>query len=240
MNFFTWSAIVIALSLVVYGFFSFFRIQELIKESSVLVRSSVPYQHTVSSDASEVLFIGDSTGVGVGATRPEDSLAGRLSRDYPKWNISNISESGKKTAEIIPLFHSISDHSFRLVIVQIGGNDIIRFSDEEKLAKDIATVLSEAKRVGDRIILITSGNVANAPFFPRPLAFLWGDKSLRVRAIFMEATQKNDATYIDLFLPKKDDPFALEPYRYHSRDLLHPSSEGYGLWYESLKKALEN
>ncbi len=182
--------------------------------------------------------MGDSTGVGVGATRVEDSLAGRLSEDHPDWSIENVSVSGRKTAELIPVLEVLGTHQYDQIIIQIGGNDITYFSDRDTLAGDIATVLQEAKRVSPQVILLTSGNVGNAPILPRPLAFLWHRRTLQVRDIFIEAAEEASVTYVDLYRDKKTDPFFLEPYRYHASDLFHPSSEGYGLWYEEFKKAL--
>ncbi len=238
MHFLFSSLAVIVLVLLGYVVFSYLRIQGLIRESQILVRSSAPYQKIVSGATTRVLFVGDSTGVGVGATRGEDSLAGRLSQDHPDWSIENVSVSGRKTAELIPVLEVLVTHQYDQIIIQIGGNDITYFSDQDTLAGDIATVLQEAKRVSPQVILLTSGNVGNAPILPRPLAFLWHRRTLQVRDIFMKASEERGVTYVDLYRDKKSDPFFLEPYRYHASDLFHPSSEGYGLWYEELKKAL--
>ncbi|MBP7060839.1 MAG: hypothetical protein KBA91_02565 [Candidatus Moranbacteria bacterium] len=238
MNIFSWSVLVIFLSLVGYGLFSYLRIQGLIRESSILVRSSVPYTQVATPDTPKVLFVGDSTGVGVGATRPGDSVAGRLGAAYPEWNIENRSVSGRKTAEILPTLRDLANEQYDTIVIQVGGNDIVYFSDLKQLEKDIASVLKEAKRVGGEVALLTSGNVGNAPLLPRPLAFLWEQRTLSVRGLFMEAARQAGVTYVDLYRDDENDPFKLEPLRYHAVDLFHPSSDGYALWYESLKKVL--
>lgn len=237
MNVFYSSLVIAVLILLGYAVFSYIRIQGLIRESQVLVRGSTPYQSAVPGETERVLFIGDSTGVGVGATRPEDTLAGRTAQDHPNWTIENLSVSGRKTAELIPVLTELGGQYDR-VILQIGGNDITYFSDTDHLASDITLVLAEAKRLSAHVILLTSGNVGNAPILPRPLAFLWHHRTLQVRDIFMRASKEVGVTYVDLYREKRSDPFFFEPYRYHAIDLFHPSSEGYGLWYEELKKSL--
>lgn len=237
MNIFYSSLAVLIVVVLGYIVFSFIRVQGLIRESQVLVRGSVPYERTAPLETERVLFIGDSTGVGVGATRPEDTLAGRTGQDHPNWTIENLSVSGRKTAELIPVLTELGGQYDR-VILQIGGNDITYFSDTDQLASDIALVLAEAKRLSAHVILLTSGNVGNAPILPRPLAFLWHRRTLQVRDIFMRASEEVGVTYVDLYREKRTDPFFLEPYRYHAIDLFHPSSDGYGLWYEELKKSL--
>ena len=87
MNVFFSSLVVLVVLVIGYSIFSFFRIQGLIRESRVLVRGSIPYQRATIPEAPKVLFVGDSTGAGVGAPRPEESLAGRFGAEHPDWNV---------------------------------------------------------------------------------------------------------------------------------------------------------
>ncbi len=80
-----------------YCLFWFFRIKRLIKVSRKLINKTKNYSHFDDTNKLKVLFVGDSTGVGVGASNNKDSLAGRFSRDNPKWNIVNKSISGRRT-----------------------------------------------------------------------------------------------------------------------------------------------
>jgi len=234
----SWISIFVSLCLLAYGVFSYLRIQGLISKSRVLVENTPPYQYIAQPEAPKALFTGDSLSVGVGVVDPRDSLAGRFGVEHPLWTVENFSVSGRTTRDIIADLQALQNGSYQMVIIQVGGKNITHFSNEALLKKDIASVLREAKRVGKKVILLTCGNVADALLFPRPIAFLWEHKTLVVRRIFMQAAEESDVTYVDLFREKEDDPFFLEPYRYLAKDLFHPSSEGYGLWYEELRKAL--
>lgn len=239
MSLLSWSIIFLLVALFSYSVFSYIRIHGLIEKSAGLIRDAAPYERAVSGAPSRTLFIGDSTGVGVGASDSRFSLAGRYSADFPAWTVDNASVSGRKTAALIPVLKNLKTDSYQLVVIQIGGNDIVRFSPLPELARDIETVLREADRVATmRVILITSGNVGNAPLLPRPLAFLWQHRTQKVRALFMAASEKTGARYVDLYQEKSTDPFAIDPYRYHAADLFHPSADGYALWYEDFKQAL--
>lgn len=237
MSFLSWVVLTIVLVFTVYGVFSCFRVVGLLKVSSALVKSATPYKQQVGPGAATVLFIGDSTGVGVGAA-PEESLAGRFGAEYKAWNVENVSVSGRRVAELLPVLQKLETGQYDRVIVQIGGNDITYFSELEQLKKDIAAVLVEAKRVGKQVVFLSCGNVGNAPIFPRPIAFIWTKRTLLVRDIFVTTAKEQHVTYVDLYREGADDPFAEEPLRYHGKDLFHPSGEGYGLWYEDLKKVL--
>lgn len=223
-----------------YGVYSFLRIGALLKQSHGLVSRAVPFERKdMPKGAPRALFVGDSTAVGVGATDSSRSVAGLFARDYPQFFIENNAVSGRKVADILPVFQSYEDHSFDLVIIQIGGNDIVRFSEKARLGNDIRSVMKESRRVGKHIVLLTAGNVANAPLFPRSVAFLWEKRTLAVREIFKNASHESGVHYVDLFRDKSDDPFATDPKRYHASDLFHPSADGYALWYASLKEMLE-
>lgn len=237
MSFLSWIVLTAILVFTVYGVFSCFRVIGLLKVSSALVKSATPYEQHISPDAPTALFIGDSTGVGVGA-RPEESLAGRFGAEHPTWNVENRSVSGRKAAELLPVLQKLETGRYEWVVIQVGGNDITYFSGLEQLKKDIAAVLVEAKRVGKQVTFLSCGNVGNAPIFPRLLAFIWTKRTLLVRDIFVTTVKEQDVTYIDLYRDDENDPFSREPLRYHAKDLFHPSGEGYGLWYDDLKKAL--
>jgi lysophospholipase L1-like esterase len=233
--------LIVALS---YGFFTYLRIHRLIEQSTVLVEKAVPFERQLSPAAPKVLFAGDSTGVGVGALDPVLSVAGRYAADFPDWTVTNVSVSGSLTADLIPILRHLPSHSAQRVVIQIGGNDIVRFSPLPQLGQDIDAVLQEAHRISDsalgEVFLLTAGNVGNAPIFPRPFASIWTRRTLAVRSIFMAAAEKTGTTYIDLFIERPEsDPFARLPYRYHATDLFHPSAAGYGLWYTQLKQAVK-
>jgi len=238
MSFFSWIILSLVLLLTVYGIFSCFRIMGLIKESSLLVKSAQVYEIQTNPSNPKILFVGDSTGVGVGASRREESVAGRFALDHPDWNVRNLSVSGRKTAALVPVLKGVSDKEYDQIILQVGGNDIVYFSSLPELEQAIKEVLLEAKRGGSKVALMTSGNVGNAPLLPRPFAFLWEKRTQVVREIFMRKAREVGVTYVDLYREDAQDLFLMYPLRYHAKDLFHPSSDGYGLWYEDLKKSL--
>ena len=233
-----WGTLAALACLSLYSLYSSMRIQALLSTSRELVQRTIPYQRFVSAQAPNILFIGDSTGVGVGADTPLHSLAGRFGTDYPEWTVENRSVSGRKTAELLPTLRALPTKHYEKVIIQIGGNDIVAFSEKKQLQKDITAVLEEAKRVGKEVFLLTAGNVGNAPLFPRPLAYIWTKRTLAVRKIFKRTAEEMNVTYIDLYRDAANDPFASDPYRYHAKDLFHPSSDGYALWYAAFKKSV--
>jgi len=229
---------VLSILLVMYGIFTYVRIQNLIRVSSGLVESTKPFERSASTSAPKVLFVGDSVSLGVGASKPEKSITGLFSEQHPEWSVDSLSVSGRRTAGLIPVFQALSDKSYDMVVIQIGGNDVVHFTPQEDLESQIDAVLTEAKRVSSHVVLLTSGNVGDAPLFPRPFAWMWSRKTLEVRELFMAEAEKNGVVYVDLYRKHDEDPFALHPYEYHTTDLFHPSDLGYAFWHDALEKKL--
>lgn len=190
----------------------------------------------------KVLFIGDSTAVGTGASDARESTAGRYGALYPAATVVNKGRNGMRTSELAQKLDEVEDGAFDLVVLQIGGNDIVYFTDFGELETSLDTVLQKAqtklKDASGKVILLSCGDVGAAPFFPRVVAPLWSRRTRQVRVIFLKAAEKYGARYVDLYVDKEHDVFRQDPKRYYAADSFHPSSEGYRVWFEEIQKAL--
>ncbi len=193
----------------------------------------------VGNGAGTMLVIGDSTGYGTGAMRPEESIAGRVGSVFPEHEIKNLSVNGLQTSGLLAGIRGLPRESvYDLALIQIGGNDILFFVPYQKTRNSLELILDEAKVLARHVVVMTSGNVGAAPAFGPLLSYLYSARTRAVREIFLEVTSQKQVSYVDLYEPRERDPFVQEPARYHSRDGLHPSSEGYALWFEKLKPTL--
>lgn len=215
-----------------------YRIADAYEKARPILASAAAFQK--QDGDTHVLVAGDSTGVGTGADSPEDSVAGRLSADNPEFAIDNVSVNGMRIADLLELLRSIPEEKrYALVLLQIGGNDILNFASAESVRENLRIVFDEAKKGGERVVLISTGNVGNAPAFGPVLSYVYELRSKEYRDMFIAESTTAGVAYVDLYESKETDPFALEPLKYHAADGLHPSSDGYGLWYAKLKTVLE-
>jgi lysophospholipase L1-like esterase len=236
-SFFVW------LLAAVIGIFVLQEVRQLrtkLAHSARLVENAVPFSVSLPGASRRILIAGDSTAVGTGAENPNQSIGGRIAADVPDAAIMNIGISGLRTGQLLAQLKKLSGQHFDIVLLQIGGNDIIRFTNLEELEHSLGTVLAYAGSLGGRVIVMTSGDVGAAPFFPRPLRWLYARRTIAVRDVFIRQTAKHGAAYVDLYVPRADNPFAQFPDRYYSPDGLHPSGAGYGLWYEKLRPVILN
>ncbi len=203
-----------------------------IKQSAALARQSEPLQALPDAPLKSLLIVGDSTGVGTGASSPAHSVAGLIARDHPQWRIVNRSEDGARFADIALQLQG--DERFDAVLVMGGGNDVIRLTRHDALAQSIATTVQLAKGKSNVVLIQPPGNVGNAPFFFPPLSWLMTRRSKSLHRLVREVAAEYGAVYINLYQDRADDPFAQQPDEFNARDGLHPSDTGYRLWYDAL------
>jgi lysophospholipase L1-like esterase len=187
-----------------------------------------------------ILVAGDSTGFGIGASKPEESVAGRLSVDMPNLALENISKNGLRTAGLLEHLKALPEEKkYSLVLLQIGGNDIVNLTSRDTFINSLRLVFVEAKKRGNRVVLMSTGDVGNSPVFGPVLSALFSWRSKEFRKNFIEESKNAGVTYVDLYEPRETDPFVQDPFVYHAGDGFHPSSDGYGVWYGKLKTVLK-
>ena len=182
------------------------------------------------------LIVGDSSAVGVGADPAEGSIAGRLASDFPTADVRSIAVSGHKVADAIRQIETLAaEERFDLIVIQIGGNDIVRNTAYKNLETDFPKLFELAKQHSDNVVQLTSGNVGTSKLLPFGTRWLFTLKTKQVRELFIRINQEQGTHYVDLFRNKANDPYAQDPDRYYSDDYFHPSAEGYGDWYTFVK-----
>jgi lysophospholipase L1-like esterase len=206
-----------------------------VREAARLLRDSEPFQTQPSGATAGLLIVGDSTAVGTGASGPDNSVAGLISRSHPGVRIVNRATDGAKYADFAVQLQ-LNDERFDTVLVLGGGNDVIRFTGKAALRASVDKVAALARERGAQVILMPPGNVGNAPFFWPPLSWWMTKRSQVLHDAVRDAARRTGATYVDLYKPKSEDPFALRAKELHASDGLHPSDSGYLLWVAELDR----
>ncbi|MES2955690.1 MAG: GDSL-type esterase/lipase family protein [Pseudomonadota bacterium] len=204
-----------------------------IKQSAELARQSEPFQASPAGAGASLLVVGDSTGVGTGASSPAASLAGLIARDHPTLKIVNRAKDGAKFADIARQLE-LPGERFDAILVLGGGNDVIRLTPYAPLEENIARVAALARTQARLVVLMPSGNVGSAPFFFPPWSWLMTQRSQTLHRFVREVASDNGALYVNLYKDKSEDPFAQRPDELNAKDGLHPSDAGYRLWYAEL------
>lgn len=203
----------------------------------IQIADAVPYE-VLSGDFSKTLLVlGDSTAVGVGAAAPEESVAGLVAAHIGATYVENRGETGACVEDLKVQIETAKLRRYDLILVQIGGNDIVLLRSAKRAAQKLDILLMSLPEAG-KVILFTAGNVGGATTFPMTVRPFHTWTNLAFHKWFAKVAKRRKMTYVNLYEPASRDLFIKEPERYLSEDGLHPSSEGYALWFEKLRPYL--
>jgi lysophospholipase L1-like esterase len=211
----------------------------LVKKGLVLAKNAVRYERVVPNAEMNILVVGDSTAVGTGAETPELSTAGRLGAMYPTANIHNLSVNGIKVHGLLKILDGVDPKKhFSIILVQIGANDIMRFTSMNDIKRDITKVVAKLAPQADRLIVLHSGDVGQSKLFPIYAKPILSRRSFEVREIYKNIASYYNAHYVDLIDAPARKLFLDNPATYNAADFLHPDGAGYNLWFDEIKKVL--
>jgi len=195
-----------------------------------------PHEKQSTDHALPVLVLGDSTAVGVGAATPEESLAGLVSGYLHATSVENYAVSGAEVKDLRSQVAEAKLAHYRLILIQIGGNDIIAFHDASTTAALLAQILKTLPGA-DRVVVISAGNVGGATLFPWPIRPYYTYLNNQYHAAFAAVVAAAGMAYVNLAADPGAKLIQDQPDIY-LHDGLHPSSAGYALWFSAIKPEL--
>ncbi len=228
-------AAALALYLLISGAFMYWRF----KVGQGLAQSAVAFQKPDSHAELRFLFLGDSTAVGVGASDPSKSLAGLFAKDFPTAQIENRGVSGMRVHGLLETFQPKAGEHYDLVVINIGGNDIVHFTDPESYTLDIKTIFERARSVSENVVVLHGGDIVHVPFFPWPLGYVYLGRTEKLRGIFIQAASETGVNYIDIYSAEKTDPRSRVRSVWFAKDSFHPNNNSYQFWYEQIRKEMD-
>ncbi len=133
-------------------------------------------QHTVIPAGATVLILGDSLSYGTGANTGEDYPT--LLAKTTGWNIINEGVPGDTTTGGLARLPALLEaHQPKLLIVELGGNDLLHQTAQTEIVNNLKTILSLAKTQGIASVLVaipeisplkaTFGNLSDHPLYEK-------------------------------------------------------------------------
>ncbi|MFO1303639.1 MAG: GDSL-type esterase/lipase family protein [Burkholderiales bacterium] len=221
------------------GLWRWKRLAHSMRAGESLADGAIAFQRPgATPHAPAVLVVGDSTGVGTGAARPEDSIAGRLAARFPNVTIVNRSANGARTLDVLTQLAAEGPGRYDMVLVHAGGNDVIRRTPLRALAPQVDVLMGAARRLSPNVIVTSLPNLGLVPMLFRPLSWWASRRSRQVTMLYEAAARRHGAYYADFFFERGTCPFAKDPARFYARDGLHPSGDLYGYVFERLMESL--
>jgi len=178
--------------------------------------------------------LGDSTAVGVGASRGggyPDRLASALRADGLSVGLTNLGQSGARIRDVITgqVKRAVAAQP-TLVTLGIGTNDVWRGTPVDEFQDDLDRIARRLKQTGAPLVAVNLVDLALAPVARLVPAALYEGRIEPFNAAIAEVSRLHGMHVVDLFSASK----AMIPRSPHffSSDGFHPSDEGYAQWAE--------
>lgn len=198
-------------------------------------RKAVPFTRYCENPTTKVLVIGDSTALGTGVTDPKHSIPGRLCSEFPNLFVENYAKNGLRTFELLELMNTLPSNHYDIIMIHIGGMDVMQFKNIEKTGERLKKILIRAQEIASKgVILVSIPNVTLAPMLWFPVSFLYEHRMKKARDIFKKIALEQRVSYVDLY-HETSDPLIKEGVAHYAIDKIHPNNTGYGLWYERIR-----
>ncbi len=174
----------------------------------------------------KIVAFGDSLTAGYGLDPPENYpsvLQKRLDADGFKYEVVNAGVSGDTSAGGVRRIDWAMEGDVRVVILELGANDILRFQPVAEMKKNLSQIILRAKTKGARVLLAGMEAPTNAgPEYRR-----------EAREAFIDLAREHDAELIPFFL---EGVGGME--RLNQPDGIHPNASGTKIVVENVYKHL--
>lgn len=193
--------------------------------------------------ALRMVWLGDSTAAGAGATSPASAIPQRVARglDRPV-DLTVLAVSGARIEDVLedqlPRMPELVPH---VVLVSIGANDVVHVTTRGAFRERYLELLDRLPK-GSIVVLLGVPDMGAPPRFAQPLRSVVEVRGEQLEDIAREVAEAAGAVYVDI-AGETGSEMRSDTDRYFSEDHYHPSDEGYRLWaqavLEQLRPALE-
>lgn len=172
---------------------------------------------------SKIVAFGDSLTYGYGATNEDDAYPSKLEK-ISGYTVINAGVNGDTAhAGVKRIIKVVQEHNPDLVIVSLGGNDMLRKQDKD-LEHNLSAIIEYLLSRNIQVVLLAE---------PQPsIAFLVN--SLSDAAVYQKVANKHKIPLIENVFSRY-----LSEYKYKS-DTIHLNSDGYELVAEDVAKELKS
>lgn len=173
---------------------------------------------------SQVLALGDSLTAGNGVA-PDEAWPSLLAKTTG-WHVVNGGVSGDTSADALQRLPALLEaHKPVLVLVTLGGNDMLRRVPQEETVANLGKILAQIKAHGAKAVLLAT---------PRPSAAGAAFHSLSASDFYREVADAQHVPLIENALAEVlSDPQM-------KGDLLHPNAAGHKVLSEKIFAALKS
>jgi lysophospholipase L1-like esterase len=187
-----------------------------------------------------MVWLGDSTAAGVGASSVEHALPRRVAAALERpVDVTSLAVSGARIADLV------GDQLDRLealaaapdvVVISIGANDVTHLTSRDDFRSAYDEVLAAAPAQA-LVVLLGVPDMGAPPRLLQPLRAVAGFRGRQLDGVTAAVAKEHGATYVDI-AGETGPPMRSDTGRYFAEDRFHPSDEGYRLWADAVLEQL--
>jgi lysophospholipase L1-like esterase len=186
-----------------------------------------------------LLVIGESTAIGVGASRHDRALPGFLAAELTSrlggttaWTVRG--QSGATARRMLREIWPAGREPFDLILLTAGINDLFDRRTPHDWAADLRRLVTALSGEDGRTRVIVSGMppVGRIPAIPQPLRFVVARRARAMDQITQQVSAACGATYVPISVPRAAGR------QLFAADGFHPSEAGYRAWAQAIAEAI--
>jgi lysophospholipase L1-like esterase len=231
----------IALLLIIYIAYTVIRMRSLIAQGKRKAIPSKPYFRVVKDTDQHILILGDSTMYGAGIKDPNNAMGALLGAKYPAAGVETHAANGEKIKDLHNQLKKAHYKHYDIIVIGIGGNDIIRFSRYTTIQRELTAFLEEASQIAKQIILCHCVNVGNIGFFRFPLNYIYDYRTRKLSHLYTKiVTQFPKTHYVNFYRPKHNDHYTKTTRKkFIADDSFHPSDYSNQYFFDLIWKEIQ-
>lgn len=182
----------------------------------------------------EVVWLGDSTAAGVGASGAPTALPTQVAVGLERpVDLSVLARSGATVTDVVDRqLPALAGLDPDLVFVSVGANDVthlISRSDFERRYRRLVAGLPESAQV----VLLGVPDMGAIPRLAQPLRAVAGFRGRQLDDVVREVAEDTGSAYVDI-AGETGPALRRDPERFFAADRYHPSGAGYELWAQAV------
>ena len=182
----------------------------------------------------DVVWLGDSTAAGVGASGAPDALPTRVAVGLERpVDLSVLARSGATVTDVVDRqLPALAGLDPDIVFVSVGANDVTHLISRrafERRYRRLVAGLPESAQV----VLLGVPDMGAIPRLAQPLRAVAGFRGRQLDDVVREVAEETGSAYVDI-AGETGPALRRDPERFFAADRYHPSGAGYELWAEAV------
>lgn len=188
--------------------------------------------------ALRMVWLGDSTAAGVGASSADGAMPRRVARALQRpVDLTVLAVSGDRVSDVVD--DQVADLAALrpdVVLVSVGANDVVHLTSNDAY-RDAYRDLVDAVPEGALLVVLGVPDMGAPPRFAQPLRAVAGWRGRQLDRTTRELAEEAGALYVDI-AGETGPAMRADTGRTFAADRYHPSDDGYALWADAVVEVL--